>query len=175
MPSYMVDPLSRLDIRRYANSIRKSIGLDNTLYFPVLQLLEALPEVYKSEGFNYLVVEDREMPTDVHAEYVLDGNCIFVKNSVYEGAYAGVGRDRMTVAHEISHFLLLKQSGIHLYRSMSQSVPAYRDPEWQAMCLAGEMLVPAHLVKGMDAATIARTCGVSFDAAAYQLKKINGR
>lgn len=36
---YMVDPLSRADLRRMALHFRKELGLENTLHFPVMRLL----------------------------------------------------------------------------------------------------------------------------------------
>ena len=56
-----------------------------------------------------------------------------------------------------------------LTRSFDEHVPAYQDPEWQAKCLAGELMVPYELVGGMSAAAVANACGVSLQAAYYQL------
>jgi len=52
------------------------------------------------------------------------------------------------------------------------NVKPYMDPEWQAKCLAGEMMVPAHLVRGMSAQKIAECCGVSQPAAETQIRSI---
>ena len=98
---------------------------------------------------------------------------IRIKESVYEGACNGEGRDRMTIAHEIGHYFTLCFCGFRLERNFSGGkIPAFRDPEWQAKCFAGELMVPAHRVKGMDAYEIADQCGVSYDAACVQYKHL---
>ncbi|MFR8644446.1 MAG: ImmA/IrrE family metallo-endopeptidase [Monoglobus pectinilyticus] len=72
----------------------------------------------------------------------------------------------MTVMHEIAHYLLLCVNGVKLQRNFNkQVVKAYCDPEWQAKCLAGEIMIPAHLVAGMDLFDVIEKCGVSRDAA----------
>ena len=111
-------------------------------------------------------------PPGVHADYSLEHNCIRIRQSVYDGACNGIGRDRMTVMHEMSHALLLKISGVKLQRNYSETLPTYCDPEWQAKCLAGEIMIPAHLVRGMKLDEVVQRCGVSYDAASYQLSKI---
>lgn len=167
--NYIAAPLSRQNLRDYTKSIRKHLGLENTLMFPVLQFLEALPWLTGDDEFYYEVVEDWELPINTHAEYDLNRNCIKIKQSVYDGACAGNGRDRMTIIHEIGHMLLLRHSGIKLQRSFSGDVPSYQDPEWQAKCFAGELMIPADLTLGMSPERVATTCGVSLEAARYQL------
>lgn len=79
----------------------------------------------------------------------------------------------MTLAHEFAHFITLCVCGFKLARSFGNvDVPPYRDPEWQAKCLAGELMIDSDLVKGMSAIEISRKCGVSCDAAKLQLSKI---
>ncbi len=172
MSQYVSKPLSREDIRKYSCGIRKILHLENCLRFPIVEFFEVMPEWFAQSNFYTEIVEDTEMPPNIHAEYDLRTNSIRIKNSVYEGACAGSGRDRMTMAHEIGHFLIIRQNGVQLCRSFSEQVPTFQDPEWQAKCFAGELLIPAHLVHGMPSAKIAEECGVSLDAAIYQLGKI---
>ena len=80
----------------------------------------------------------------------------------------------MTIAHEIGHFFTLCFCGFKLQRNFSKrKVKHFNDPEWQAKCFAGEFLVPYHLTKNMDTMEIVEACGVSFDAADYQLNHRN--
>lgn len=170
--NYRSQPLSRQQIRDYARSIREAFLPDGDLWFPIENFLECLPFLSGNEDFYFECVEDDEFPPNIHAEYNLDENCMRVKSSVYLGACNGNGRDRMTLAHEIGHFLLLKHSSVKLQRSFGESVPPYCDPEWQAKCFAAELLIPANQVAGMTADEVADECGVSLTAARYQLSRI---
>jgi len=147
------------------------MGLKIDLYFPVDRFLEAFHALIGDESFYFECPPDDEFSPDVHAEYDVVGNCVRIRESVYIGAMGGNQRDRMTVIHELAHVLLIKVSGLKLCRAMG-NVVVYRDPEWQAKCLAGEIMVPAHLVKGMSAQEIAICCGVSQAAAETQLNSI---
>lgn len=166
------DPLSRKVLRCYAFEIRKQIGLEQTLKLPVLKLLESFPFLIGDEDFYYELVDD--LPNGIHAQYRHGEKCILIKTAVYNGAVNNVGRDRMTIVHEMAHALLLQHSGIQLHRCFDNEVKlrAFDDPEWQAKCLAGELMIPANLVKGMSPQNVAHYCAVSIDAARYQLSKI---
>ena len=46
----------------------------------------------------------------------------------------------MTIAHEIGHYFTLCFCGFRLERNFSGGkIPAFRDPEWQAKCFAGDV------------------------------------
>lgn len=171
MSEYIAAPLSRCFLRQYALSIRKKLGLENIMKFPVLEFLEVFPYLIGDEDFYYEIVPDDLFPKGIHAQYDVMENCIAIKSSVYEGAVADQGRDRMTITHELSHTLIIKHSGIKVNRCFSgEKIITYQDPEWQAKCLAGELMIPANLVKGMSPNQVAADCGVSYQAAFYQLK-----
>lgn len=170
---YEAEPQSREGIRELANILRKAFGCENDLYFPIVELLDILAE--KDEGFSYEIVEDDAFPKNIHADTDITTGHIRIKQSVYDGACSGRGRDRMTIAHEIGHYFLLCICGFKLQRNYDEKgkIQTCMDPEWQAKCFAGELLVPAHLVKDMSPREIAKKCGVSKDAAKYQYKKIH--
>lgn len=166
---YSVAPRSREDLRNLAAQIRKVLGLEDALYFPIVELLDVFEETLP--GFSYSIIEDDALPPNKHAEMNVYTGEIRIKQSVYEGARRGCGRDRMTIAHEFSHFMTLCFLGFKLSRTIGGGkLRAYEDPEWQAKCLAGELLIPHDLVRGMSANEVARKCGVSMAAAKYQLK-----
>lgn len=176
MANFRSQPMSRLSLRKYARSVRKELHMDNDLYLPIERFFEILPKLFEKEGFWTDIVEDYEIDPSIHALYIPEENCIRVKNTVYERACAGYGRDRMTLAHEIGHYLLVGASKVEFHRSYGEQVRPYEDPEWQAKCFAGELLIPAHLVAQKGPFTpheIATLCGVSVEAAKYQLSKIN--
>lgn len=102
----VADPLSRKEIRAFAKQLRKMLGLEGTLWIPVVELLDILAD--KLPGFNYEIVPDNELPDDTHACTDTSNGLIRIKESVYEGACDGKGRDRMTIAHEIAHFFLIR-------------------------------------------------------------------
>lgn len=172
MSEYIVEGKSRNDLRSLAFILRMHLGLENRLWVPVVELLDVLSEFLK--GFSYEIVPDSVLPPGTHAETDIRTGHVVIKESVYERACNGEGRDRMTIAHEIGHFFTLCFCGFKLQRNFAkQEVKIYNDPEWQAKCFAGEFLVPYHLTGNMNAAEIAVACGVSYDAADYQLTHRN--
>jgi Zn-dependent peptidase ImmA (M78 family) len=97
--------------------------------FPIVQFLDVL----LPKHFPQFVLEILT-PTDMGAAHGLtypDQHVIRVREDVYERAYQGEGRDRMTLAHELGHYIL--HSGLGLARMPAhESIPAYQDSEWQA-------------------------------------------
>lgn len=171
MSNYMIEPKSRDDLRNLARQFRKLLHLEDELYFPIVELLDVMTEIF--DDFNYEIVEDNVFSENVHADTDIKTGLIRIKESVYEGACNGEGRDRMTIAHEIGHYFTICVCGFKLTRNFSEKrIPAFQDPEWQAKCFAGELMVAAHLVKDMNEFEIAKRCGVSYDAAHVQYKHL---
>jgi len=171
MQTYVMQPCSRLDLRRLAMRVRQILNAENILYFPIAELLELMPVLFPP--CCPIIVKDYELPSGVHADTDVGNHIIRIKQSVYDGAFNGNGRDRMTIAHEIGHYLLICVLGFKFQRNFSDSaVQKYQDPEWQAKCFAGELLIPAHLVQGMNPNEIAVACGVSVHAAETQWSKL---
>lgn len=171
MNGYRVEPKSRKELRLLAKQIRKNLGLEDQLYFPVVELFDRLPDIY--DGLECQIVDDAELPINVHGLTDITSKTIKIKESVYDNACNGNGRDRMTILHEIAHYLTLGELNFSLARSFDEEkVPTYCDPEWQAKCLAGELMMPAEKIKNMNVEEITEKCGVSYDAAQYQLSKI---
>ncbi|MBS7359050.1 MAG: hypothetical protein KIG53_00430 [Oscillospiraceae bacterium] len=147
------------------------MNLTNELYFPIVEVLEMLHKF--DEDAHFEVVEADELEENEHAVTDIITKTIKIRSDVYEGACNGVGRDRMTIAHEFAHFITLCVCGFRLARSFGDvDIPPYRDPEWQAKCLAGELMIDSDLVKGMSSSEVSEKCGVSFDGADFQLSKI---
>lgn len=167
MSEYRVEPKSRKDLRFLANQVRNALGLKDILWIPIVRILDVLSEVI--EDFNYEIVPDDKLPKNVHGETDIRTGHIKIKESVYNRACDGEGRDRMTIAHEIGHYFTLCFCEFNLQRNYEKTkVPPYCDPEWQAKCFAGEFMVGSHLIDGMSTLEIVEECGVSYDAADYQ-------
>ena len=169
--NYYAAPLSRKDIRQIALTFRRYFGAENEPHFDVIWALETIEHWWP--GFNYEIVDDSCFEDlRVQAQTDFGAKCVQVRRTVYDRACAGNGRDRMTVAHELGHVVLIEPCCVNLYRRQGEGkLEAFRDPEWQAACFAGELLAPAHLVRGWDASAVAAFCGISRKAAEYQLRK----
>lgn len=162
---YVVECKTRKQLRTLARIVRETLHLENAVWFPIIELLDVLTVVFPK--FNYEIVEDDELPEFIHADTdIISGN-IRIKESIYNGACDGNGRDRMTIAHEICHFLMLCSLGFRIQRSFGKPKPC-EDPEWQAKCMAGELMIDKRLADGMSPLEISKKCGVSIDAAEYQ-------
>lgn len=106
MAEYIVEPKSRQDIRDLTLMLRKFLGLENEKYFPITELLDVLAEIF--DNFSYEIVENNELPFGTHADTNTLTGHIRIRESVYEGACNGNGRDRMTILplFQISDFLM---------------------------------------------------------------------
>lgn len=163
-------PRSRKEIRKIAQYIRQITGTENQCEFPIMEFAElGMPKIFP--GFSVVVLSREEMK-NCHGKACPEEKTIYLREDVYDGAISGWGRDRLTVAHEIGHYVL-HQPGCVAYAKMEKGkkLEAFRDPEWQADAFAGELLVPASLVKGMNPEQVSVLCGVSNAAATYQLSK----
>lgn len=170
--NYIVPPTSRKELRDYAASIRRMLKIKGP-FFPIVELLEIMRNLV---GVDYDVFSDEEwdntFDAQAHALYDMNTRTICIRESVYNGALKGVGRDRFTIAHEIAHALLLPDNTSLVYRtSPNEKYRCYTDPEWQADCFAGELLIPFELCKDMSINEIVVQCGVSEDAACCQKRK----
>lgn len=166
MSQIRVQARSRKDIREIAKKFREGLGLSETIYLPVIEVFEVAPYLY--DGLTTEIVEDFELK-DRYAETDIENKVIRVRQSIYDKAYNGDGFSRMTIMHEIGHYECLVNQPISFSRTSDNiTIAAYEDPEWQAKCFAGEVMVPANLTKGMSPLEIKEKCGVSDLAARYQ-------
>ena len=172
--TYEVSPLTRLEIRGLANHIRKLFNIEGC-YFPIVEFLEmVIPKL----GVQYDLIGDEDwykyFGYGKWAEYDMSRKTIYLRSSVYNRACDGVGQDRYTIAHEIAHVLLLDSSDIKVAR-LTRDVKLCCNPEWQADCFAGELLIPEHLCRNMSEEEIMIKCGVSQKAAKYQKVRFDNK
>lgn len=175
MSEYYAQSVSREDMRQIAYLVRKKFGyLDNWIILVdrlLDQMCDAFPEL------SYEIVPDDEWDDpSAHAETNITEHTIRIRESIYNRACEGKGRDRMTIAHEIAHYILICVTEVKLYCRGDKKVETYNDPEWQAKCLAAELLIPYYkltaLTKRPSVDFIMEVCEVSSDAAEYQLQFI---
>ena len=166
LQSYSVECKSRKQLRLLAEKVREILGLSNRIMLPIVELLDVFSKAF--DNFSYEIIEDDQLPDEIHAETNIASGHILIKQSVYDGACEGNGRDRMTIAHEICHYITLCTLGFKVQRNFGKTIRPCEDPEWQAKCMAGELMISKRLTKNMNPLAIAEACGVSFDAARYQ-------
>ncbi|MBQ7570118.1 MAG: ImmA/IrrE family metallo-endopeptidase [Synergistaceae bacterium] len=162
-----VSPKSRAEIEKIAWAVRNLSGYSNkTVLFPIMKFIEhSLPCIFPD--FSFEVMPDDEIKP--RAFSVPDNHLIVVKNSVYEGACAHVGKDRMTMAHEVGHIFL--HAGVPMAKNYEQTeFKVYEDSEWQADVFAGELLAPIKLIRAMNYHEIQVECQISEKAAYAQWK-----
>lgn len=167
---YIAQARSRQQIREVALLIRKVQFAEKDLYFPILDFMEkTLPRIIPS--FSFRVGEIAKMG-EYEGLTIPEKDEVWIRQDVYLRAEEGGGRERLTIAHELYHYLEHSKETVAFARSSRKSIPAYKDPEWQADAFGGELLVPHHLIKGMSAEEVMMRCGVSYKAALYQLQYV---
>lgn len=173
MSTFIAEPLSRYKIRIIIDHIRKVLGLENEAYIPIVKFLEGMEEIFEEDNFTVEIIPDNELPESVQGDTDVINNVIRIKESVYDGACDNDGTHRFSIAHEIGHYFLMSVLGLKFQRNLNQrEIKIYEDPEWQANCFAGELLMPHDFIKGMSIEKIMDECKVSKSAACKQYKHI---
>lgn len=100
---YRVPPQNRESIRSIVRSLRSAFGITG-LKFPVMEVIEfALPQLIPD--FEFHIGGMKEMG-ETHGLTYPQEHLLILREDIYEGALNGVGRDRMTAAHELGHLLM---------------------------------------------------------------------
>ena len=95
MSEYTAEPKSRESLRKLAYDFRNYLGLENTLHFPIVKILDLLSELFGD--FSYEILSDDDFSKGVHADIDIRLSHVRIRESVYENACKGNGRDRMTI------------------------------------------------------------------------------
>ena len=168
------NPMTRDHISEVAWKLRQLLGLVESPWVDVIDLIERkIPELFGDEiSVQIMPVED--MGSD-HGRTIPDEGKMYIREDVYLGAIDGSGRDRATIVHEIGHFIFHSNLHISFARIVGDNVrlQPFKDPEWQAKAFAGEFLVPRYLTQHMSVDEIMDKCGVSFDSATIQWRKMH--
>lgn len=164
---YVVPPWKWAEIGQLTDRLRVQFSLSAEPEFPVMEFLENVLD----QQLNAVRMEI-ESEADLGAFEGLtdpDGQFIVLREDVYKKAWAGDGRARFTVAHELGHLFL--HTGKPMARASPRvRVPHYRLSEPQANQFAAELLMPRGFISPAD--TVYAVCqrhGVSQEAAGNRL------
>jgi hypothetical protein len=163
------------DLEAVARNFLRKIGLEHQVRPDMMTVISKLKHVVPS--FNYRRVPDEEM-LDAEAHWNSEDFELSMRESVFVGMRRGEPRARMTVAHELSHYLLEHKG--HLNRSVIKSsaelsVQRIINQESEARRLAPIILAPEYLIPdGSTVETIASTFGLSQQAAAIRREEVEG-
>ena len=165
---FIVPAMSRRAVFDVAGMVRALVP-NAPAYLDVLHLAEVvLPRHLPDYQFD--VVDDEELGGR-GGETARGIPYVKISRSTYEGARAGIGRDRFTVAHELGHLFLHSHLGLARSKrpAANQLVKAYQSSEWQADTFGGALLMPVeHFRACADDFEVVRMFGVSGKAALTQ-------
>lgn len=167
---YQVPPMYREPIRNVARKIRgickELSGNDDAPFFPIVEFLDViLPKHF--EDFSLEII-DAEQMGDAHGITFPDDHLMQIRSDIYKRACQKQGRDRLTMAHELGHYVLHANLGMARMAPMG-SIKPWISSEWQASCLAGELLVSVdHISKCKNPTEVSEMFGVTMTAAEYQ-------
>ena len=168
--NFLVKPRSWESIDRDANLLRRTYGFHDKDYFPVIQFLEHIL-CNEAEAIDLDIIEDKDA-LEFEGCTSLDGKIIFLRNSVYKGAYKNQVRHRFTVAHEIGHAILhAGQTPTMALMSKHPDKP-FCQSEPQANRFAASLLAPFDRFNPYDnGASIAQRFGVSRNTAEIRIRE----
>lgn len=174
---YKVNPRSDKDVREIARRTKLFLGVENSVRpVNITRILEKTSSIRTQFGAKQLVykpVDDNSLElVGDDARTVFDRRMvtIFVKASVHERARLGVGRDRMTLAHELGHAVMhpgapkSRAAGATGTTSLSKT-NAFESAEHQAKVFASAFLIHDDVALKLTAREIAIEFLVSSAAA----------
>jgi Zn-dependent peptidase ImmA (M78 family) len=149
------------------------VGIEQQVRPDLLTIITKIKRA--NPAFNYERVPDHEM-LDAEAQWDSENCVLRMRESVFAGMQRGEPRARMTVAHELSRFILghtglLNRSTVKL--ASERAVERIRHQESEASRLAPALLAPEHQVPDQaDVNVLMDEHGLSAEAAGYRKAKI---
>lgn len=169
MAKIKVESKSRQNLRDLAKEIRHRLGIEDLLYFPADRILDIIHEI-DSEA-HYEIVKDDELRNGDFATTDVISKTIKIREDIYDKACEGDHFARMVIVHEFSHFATINVYGFELAMNSGKGkIKTYEDPEWQAKCLAGELMMPYDKIQELSLNEIKEKCGVTTNAVLTHLK-----
>jgi hypothetical protein len=165
---------SDAEVRRIAERTKVEFGISRYRPVNILRCLESesVLTLYGRRKLIFLVVEDSELgAVDAKTEFSKGVVTITCRRSVRDRAAMGVGRDRMTLAHELAHAVL--HHSVPLFRVVGAAGAtdlaldgAHTSAEHQAKVFASAFLIHDEDATKMNSAEeISEQFGVSLQAA----------
>ncbi len=166
--SLMAPPYSRKHLENFAEYVRFQLGLDGSLFVPIMQVAEIVIPQF-DPTFECSVLYESEMNGE-YANYCPQSKTLNVRQDVYEAACSDDPRHRFTIAHELGHYFLHDDLTRFSRCVGDTKMPSYRDPEWQANVFASAFLMSRKMIRGMAPEDVAFQCKTSLQSAAIALQ-----
>jgi hypothetical protein len=161
------------ELARLATRLRDDLGLAEQCRPDMMTVIQKAKARYRH--FGYLRVPDDEMG-EAEASWDNDAGVLRMRESVFRAMQRGEPRARMTIAHELAHFIL-KHEGVHNRNALpgvAERVSArLRREESEAKRFAALFLAPTNMIPTSCApAEIAEKFGLSAEAAAIRAEEV---
>ncbi len=180
---YRVTPRSDDDVTRLANNLLVYFGASNRFPVNVISLVQR-PNIWTVTGekkLEFLAVPDEQLEDDAVTTYSPGSVRITARQSVFTRAKMGVGRDRMTLAHELGHAVM--HDGPPMARGLGAVgkspvswIKTYESAEHQAKVFGSRLLIIDELAEdAVDAEDVSTRFGISLEAAAIYYRKLDER
>jgi Zn-dependent peptidase ImmA (M78 family) len=171
MATYKTDERLEELVRKFLGRI----GLEDQVRPDLMTVIVKIRHV--DTRFKYLRVPDDELPTS-EAEWDSINMLMRMRESVFCSMNRGDPRARMTVAHELSHYVLGHEGILNRKPGISTSdirIASVRHEESEARRMASIILAPEHLVPDPTTAEeIASKFGLSTEASIYRYDEVSG-
>ncbi|OSI85517.1 ImmA/IrrE family metallo-endopeptidase [Bradyrhizobium canariense] len=163
------------ELEATARGFLRKLGLEHQVRPDMMTIISKLKHLDRS--FKYRRARDAEMP-DAEAQWSSNDTEIRMRESVFAAMQRGEARARMTVSHELSHYLLKHEGQLNRSQVKSAAEVSVRrivNQESEARRLAPRILAPEHLVpEGASIEDIMTSFGLSHEAAAIRKDEIEG-
>jgi hypothetical protein len=128
-------------------------------------------------GFDYARVPDRQMP-EAEAQWDSEKQLLRMRESVFQAMQRGEARARMSIAHELCHYIFRHQGVLNrsVVKTISErAVPRVRHAESEARRAAAVLLAPEHLVPDdVSVDALIDVFNLSNEAALFRKEEIDG-
>jgi IrrE N-terminal-like domain len=180
---YRVNPRSDAEVRDLARKARAEFGFANVSRLDPIACLKHdwIETAFGKKRLFFDARPDAELGEDdafTSYGFLPDGRPfvrITVKNSVHQQARLGLGRARMTLAHELGHAIM--HQGIRMARRSQgnlryASIATYESAEHHARVFAAALLIHPKIAEELDSdEEISVEFGVSIEAASIYLQE----